>query len=356
MQNQRVNSHAEKQRRFLEIDGLRAVAISLVLLFHYEKEFFPRHGLFSFGWSGVDLFFVISGFVLYYQVKTRYRRDGKTSYLQYLQNRALRIVPAYYVSLLLTVLFFGREKLLSGTFLMHLGFLHIFDYDAGMSIQPLYWTLAVEVQFYLFLILMAPVLTEKHGMRWLLGLIGMTILYRLALPVFASPSSHTGLILGNILPGRIGEFSCGMIIARIFTERGELMNALRRPEIAGAIGILAFAVLAGCWLVWHTMGDSFLDFWLTNALFYPLVGTGYGLLFLSGMTIPLFKRILSWRIAVFAGTISYSIYLWHVFSLMLLNGLLGGIAGFLISALVTLVISTTSYYLIEKTFLKMKVS
>jgi peptidoglycan/LPS O-acetylase OafA/YrhL len=342
------------QKRLLEIDGLRAVAISLVVLFHYTKEFFPQHRFFSFGWSGVDLFFVISGFVLYYQVKKRYYKDGKTQYISYLRNRAIRIIPAYYVSVIATILFFGKDKFFTSIFPLHLSFLYIFDYDVAISVQPLYWTLAVEVQFYIFLILIAPLFTGKNGMKWFLSLIGFNVVYRLIFPLFYSASSNTGLVLGNILPGRISEFCYGMIIAKIFIERVELMDKMRRPLIAVSIVFLAVAIISVCWAVWLRIGDSVLDHQIVNTLYYPFLGMGYGLLFFLVVLIPILKRIASLKPVVFIGTISYSIYLWHVFALRLVGNLLTGAAGFLFTLIATIVISTVSYYFIERTFLKLK--
>jgi peptidoglycan/LPS O-acetylase OafA/YrhL len=253
------------------------------------------------------------------------------------------------------VLLFGRDKLFSKTFLLHLSFLHIFDSDVAMSIQPLYWTLAVEVQFYLFLILAAPLLTGESGMRWLLGLVAGNILYRLLIfPFFYSASSHTGLMLGNILPGRIGEFAYGMIIAKMFIERVSWIEYLKRPLIMGVTALMTVILVSGCWIVWLKMGDAFLDWWLTNALLYPAVGLGYGLLFVLVLTSPLMNRIMSMRCIVFTGTISYSIYLWHVFSLKIADNILTGTGGFLVSLITTLIISTFSYYFIEKTFLRLK--
>lgn len=341
-------------KRLLEIDGLRAVAISLVVLFHFTKEFFPQHRLFSFGWSGVDLFFVISGFVLYYQVKKRYYKDGKTQYLSYLRNRTLRIIPAYYVSLIATVLFFGRDKFFTSLFPLHLSFLYIFDYDVAISVQPLYWTLAVEVQFYIFLILIAHLFTGKNGMKWFLSLIGFNVVYRLIFPVFHSASSNTGLVLGSILPGRISEFCYGMIIAKIFIERAELIDRLKRPMFKVSIAFLTAIIISVCWAVWLRMGDSVLDCRLGNALYYPFVGMGYGLLFLLVLIIPSFNKVMSLKPVAFIGTISYSIYLWHVFALKLFSGISSGMARFLITLIATLVISAVSYYLIERTFLKLK--
>jgi len=342
------------RKRLDEIDGLRAIAISLVVLFHFTKEFFPGYRFFSFGWSGVDLFFVISGFVLYLQVKKKYYRDQKVHYLQYLRNRTLRIVPAYYASLIITVFLFGMDKFFSGTFLLHLAFLHIFDYDVAMSIQPLYWTLAVEVQFYVFLILASPLLTGGKGFGWLAVLIVANILYRLIFPFFCNASSHAGLMLGNILPGRSAEFSYGMIIAKVFLEKENLLGSLRRPLRSAVTGLLTALLIAGCWSVWLRMGDSLHDWWVTNTLFYPFVGLGYALLFVLVLTNPAINRIMSFRGFVFIGTISYSIYLWHMFTIMVLHGEWKGAGGFIIAVLITLVISSASYYFIERTFLKLK--
>jgi len=342
------------QKRLVEIDGLRALAISLVVLFHYTKEFFPQHRFFSFGWSGVDLFFVISGFVLYYQVKKRYYKDGKTQYISYLRNRSLRIIPAYYVSLIATILFFGKDKFFTPIFPLHLSFLYIFDYDVAISVQPLYWTLAVEVQFYIFLILIAPLFTGKNGMKWFLSLIGFNVVYRLIFPLFYSASSNTGLVLGNILPGRISEFCYGMIIAKVFIEKSELLNKLKRPMAALSIVILTVAIIFISWAVWLRIGDSVLDHRLINTLYYPFVGLGYGLFFLLVLIIPALKKVMSIKPVTFIGMISYSIYLWHVFALKLFGGISSGSAGFLITLIATIVISAVSYQFVERTFLKLK--
>lgn len=344
-----------ENRRLIEIDGLRAIAITLVVLFHYTKEFFPEHRLLSFGWAGVDLFFVISGFVLYYQVKRRYYRDGKAHYINYFRNRALRIIPAYYVSVIATILFFGRDKFLSLVFPLHLSFLYIFDYDIATSIQPLYWTLAVEVQFYIFLIIVAPLLVGKNGVRWLLFLIVINLVYRIVFPFWHSASSNNGLVLGNILPGRLSEFCYGMILAKIYLEKTELLNKLKKNLYILITAILSFICISVCWYIWLKLGDTVLDNKIANVIYYPSIGLGFGLFFLLAITSTRLNKILSLKPVTFIGIISYSIYLWHVFVLALIGDSIRGSTGFLVSIIATLVISTVSYYLIEKTFLKFKV-
>ncbi len=344
-----------QNRRLVEIDGLRAVAITLVVLFHYTKEFFPEQRLFSFGWSGVDLFFVISGFVLYYQVKRRYYKDSKTYYLDYFRNRALRIIPAYYVSVIATILFFGRDKFLSPIFPLHLSFLYIFDYNIATSVQPLYWTLAVEVQFYIFLIIVAPILTGKNGVKWLFSLIAVNLIYRMIFPFWHSASSNNGLVLGNILPGRLSEFCYGMILAKIYLEKTVLMNKLRKNLYIFITGILSFICISLCWYIWLKLGDAVLDNMIANIIYYPSIGLGFSLFFLLAITSRRLNKILSLKPVTFIGLISYSIYLWHVFILTLIGEAIRGVSGFLISIIATIVISTVSYYFIERTFLKFKV-
>ena len=96
------------------LDGLRALAILLVLFRHVVRPFWSTEsGLLPVGgwdlgipmmngWAGVDLFFVLSGFLITHQILGRYRRtDGRIAYGAYLGRRALRIVPAYYATLLI---------------------------------------------------------------------------------------------------------------------------------------------------------------------------------------------------------------------------------------------------------------
>jgi peptidoglycan/LPS O-acetylase OafA/YrhL len=183
----------------------------------------------------------------------------------------------------------------------------------------------------------------------------MNLIDRMLFPLFHNASSNTGLVLGNILPGRISEFCYGMIIARIYLEKTELMDRLRKNLNIIIIAILAFICIFICWSVWLKMGDSVLDHRLVNIIYYPLVGLGFGLFFLLAMISPWLKRIMSLKPVTFIGIISYSIYLWHVFALRLIGDVLTDAEGFVITLIATLVISAVSYYFIERTFLKFKV-
>jgi peptidoglycan/LPS O-acetylase OafA/YrhL len=348
--------------RIIEIDTFRAWAILSVLFFHYFKEFFPGGGsFFRFGWSGVDLFFVISGFVLYLQVIRSYARGGKTDYARYLRNRALRIIPVYYASLFATVLLFGRDKLFTPGFLMHLSFLHIFDYKVAMSIQPLYWTLGVEAQFYLFLIVAAGIFSGRSGCVSLAVITALSLIYRYAVSA-AFGFTDRGVLLMIQLPGRFPEFCCGIFLAKLYLGedlwermRGR-MGRLGPLFLAG--GIL-YIVLARLWL---SGGDEIFNDVLISTVFHPLVGLSFSLMMLPLMALPeKMTSLMRLKPLVFVGLISYSIYVWHMFIIMFLNryadlkdaAMRAGLK-MLLALAATLVFSTLSYYLIERTFLRLK--
>ncbi len=180
------------------------------------------------------------------------------------------------------------------------------------------------------------------------------MIYRIVFPFWHSASSNNGLVLGNILPGRLSEFCYGIILAKIYLEKAELMNKLKKNLYILITAILSFICISGCWYIWLKLGDAVLDNMIANVIYYPCIGLGFGLFFLLTITSPYLNKILSLKPITFIGLISYSIYLWHVFIIALIGSSIRGASGFLISIIATLVISTVSYYFIERTFLKFK--
>ena len=344
--------------RITEIDAFRAWAVLSVLLFHYAKEFYPgQESFFLFGWSGVDLFFVISGFVMYFQVKRKYVTEEKIFYRKYFRNRFLRIAPAFYVSLLAEVIFLHRDKLFSKEFFMHLSFTHIFSYDVAFSIQPIYWTLAVEVQFYLFLILTARLMSGEKALPFLLVLMVLSMSYRFVVSGIYG-FSHTGVLLINQLPGRMPQFISGIFLAMIYMREDLRVLIKKRQSYIFVSGIIIYVA---CGLHWLRGGDGIFDNVFTETIYHPLLGISFAMV----MTVILskegtLKNTLRFKPLVFAGLISYSIYLWHFFLLEVIRftGMVNtGIPSpvILVGAIIAVFgISTLSYYCIEKQFLKLR--
>ncbi len=344
-----------------EIDTFRACAIALVAGFHYCKAFFPGAASpILFGWTGVDLFFVISGFVLFLQFKRRYLRRGTVHYRTYFRNRFLRIAPAFYAALLAEVLVFHPVALLSIPVLCHLTFTHMATYDIAYSIMPIYWTLAVEAEFYVFLIVFGRIFLDSRGYVMLFVITALSVAYRYVVSA-GFGFTHTGILLINHLPGRFAEFCCGIALAKLYlhSSRWEALTTgwLRKACLAAA-GIIIYAWCAHLWL---KGGDPIFNNVLVSTVFHPLVGLAFTLIMLPLMSISgRMKALLRLRPIVFLGLISYSLYLWHMFVLRILMGSsafmsLPG-AGLRFSAALGLALlwAAASYFLIERTFLRFK--
>lgn len=145
------------QRRLTELDGLRGVAALVVVVFHYIYQYNDIYGhefsvseLFRFGYYGVHLFFIISGFVIYWTIV----RSDKP--LDFIWSRFSRLYPVYWMALtitFLTVLAFslpGRERELQ-TVLMNYTMFH--EYFGYAHVDGVYWTLTLELAFYFWILL-----------------------------------------------------------------------------------------------------------------------------------------------------------------------------------------------------------
>lgn len=164
------------------IDALRTVAIVLVLLFHFNIP-----GL-RFGWVGVDLFFVLSGFLIGGAIIRQLQRDKPFSFAEFYVQRALRILPLYYATILFCVVTFAlpRGSSIWPDILVPLTFLqtaapYYFGLQFNQALGPQgTWSLAIEAQFYII----APILmltAHKLNPRW--GVISLCVIAIASAPI-----------------------------------------------------------------------------------------------------------------------------------------------------------------------------
>ncbi len=147
-----------KKDRYAFIDNLRAVAIILVVLFHYtyhyDSEYLLRSDNWSleiakFGWSGVDIFFIVSGYCIGMTIiKTK-------NFIEFVVRRIARLYPAYLICGLLTLVFYYYFELPGREVGWFTGFMNLIfaNFIPGMNfkyIDGIYWALMVELKFYLF--------------------------------------------------------------------------------------------------------------------------------------------------------------------------------------------------------------
>jgi peptidoglycan/LPS O-acetylase OafA/YrhL len=287
-----------------DIDGLRAVAVLAVVFFH------GRLPGFSGGFVGVDVFFVISGFLITGLIAEDCRR-GRFSFLTFYFRRVRRILPAllciYFASTALAALLmlpsdmaeFGRSLLSSAAFVSNHFFFHLADYFGGLSEQkPLLhtWSLSIEEQFYL---VWPPlfVMVARWRTRWLPYCVG--IAGALSLLASATMVSHHKEAAFFLAPLRAWELLLGAALAIL----------PRQPAISGRSAQISAGVGLSLIIASIVLLDESQPF--PGLLALPAC-LGTAMLILVGThAAPLVTRVLSLRPAVAVGLISYSLYLWH---------------------------------------------
>jgi peptidoglycan/LPS O-acetylase OafA/YrhL len=291
-----------------DIEGLRAVAVILVILYHYQ---FP--GI-TGGFIGVDVFFVISGFVIT-QLLTRSMQEQSFRFRDFYARRIRRLVPVFLLVSTATFLMispfyldddyyiFAKSWLASLVGLSnHYYFSELSQYFApeAQSLSLLHtWSLAVEEQFYLLWPAILY-LAFRYG-RGRDALWPFVLLWLAAFALSVSLTYTHKAAAYYLLPARVFELMLGAGLA-LFAARLPAFNrqVAQALSLSGLMLIVATALLI----------DSSSHFPGYNAL-WPTLGAG--MILLAGLqhTNTWVAQLLSTRILVFLGAISYSLYLWH---------------------------------------------
>lgn len=226
---------------FETIDVLRGFAALSVVVYHVIEHFgwtaFPSSGpllWFRAGWMGVDLFFVISGFVIGLSAFSEIDRSGPWGFQgAFFSRRVARIVPLHYLTILVFVVFISPEILFSNFWVnltSHLLFVHNLNLNLHGAINGSNWSLATEMQFYVLMLLVAP--WVRIGRWWAIAIIfiGVAWSWRYGVILFVQPSAQLGpfpvFIAATQLPGMLDEFVAGLLLARLVrSKHGEkLLN------------------------------------------------------------------------------------------------------------------------------------
>ncbi|HEX4303115.1 MAG TPA: acyltransferase family protein [Rhizomicrobium sp.] len=287
-----------------DIDGLRALAVLPALFFHYRVPGF------SGGFVGIEIFFVISGYLIT-QLLTGEMRAGRFSIAAFYERRVRRIFPALFVVLFVVslagavILFpgalrtMGENVVAVALFAANFAFLDQTSYfDQSASLNPLLhtWSLAVEEQFY---IVYPAVLYLVHR-TWparLTAVIGALALLSFLLTIYLA---HAHPAAAFYLPfTRAWELLLGALVALGALPK---LNARWLREVLAALG---FAMIAGT-IVFLPSNIPF----LAATLIVTCLGTVL-IIWADEAGMTMIGHGLSWRPVVFVGIISYSLYLWH---------------------------------------------
>jgi len=302
--------------RVSELDGLRGIAILLVLLFHFTPASGVLHPLahvFQVGWIGVDLFFVLSGYLI-----TGILLDsaGRPHYYRnFIVRRSLRIFPLYYACLLLYgYLTFFPSPVRWGEFvgagdarwyLFYVGNVWAFLRNAwpGAAILTPLWSLQVEEQFYWSYPFLVRAVRRKTLAAILLASVVAALVVRIIL-AFAMPANAVGAYV--LMPCRMDALAMGGLVA---IAAREAPGWLKHPWIGRLTLLCAAIFVAVCLFVSETPWSRAMRTFGYSAIDLAFTGV---LILLIGRRQPLLLRICRWRWLVWLGIISYGLYLLHV--------------------------------------------
>ncbi len=329
-----------------EIDGLRAVAVFSVIFYHssvliFEKKFLPG------GFIGVDIFFVISGYLITKLISNEYKNTKKFSFLNFYSRRIRRILPALLFVIIATFPFIyfktppifiidylksiiSINLFVSNIFFWKLGF--GYDQLQNVQFQPFLhaWTLSLEEQFYLIFPIIYFFIFKKFN-KYLLIVIAIGFLLSLLLSDYAS-YAHSAINF-YVLPTRAWEFLAGSIIFLLEPKKKSFSKPLSSFFIS--VGVI-FIIIS----IFYFDDKMYLPSILS---LIPVLGTFFIIYFKHDENY--FIKILQSKLSTSIGKISYSLYLWHFPIFIIYPDL-----NFIFQIIIIFFLSIFSYFLIEQNF------
>lgn len=334
-----------------EIDGLRAVAVIAVVLYHAEF-IFREATLFTGGFIGVDIFFVISGYLITSLI-LKDLREGDFSFLRFYERRVRRILPALFLVMLVSIPFAWRLLLpvamddYAGSILSSLAFGSNFWFVQGegywaepSALKPFLhtWSLSVEEQFY---VVFPPLLLFlwRFSRDHLLSVFSIGIVLSLCVAEFAFDDYREFTFY--LLPARAWELLAGAFLAKLEIDRGR----------GAPSGFFLLMPLLGVILIVYSI--IYFDSETKHPSLFTLIPILGTMLFIwFSRKGELITDLFGSRAFVGIGLISYSLYLWHfpIFAFARIENGIPSSANKLLWILVSLGLSIITYYLVERPF------
>ena len=368
-----LGDHAIKQsvdfrEQFNRIDILRGIAATLVMLYHVvvisNFASFPSQGPFQVirnGWMGVDLFFVISGFVITLSLSRENLDSPRESRIRFLTRRWFRIAPLYYFTIAIFIAFLQPHLLFlsAKSILAHLGshlvFMHnLLPQTHGSVVGP-NWTVALEMQFYVLMAILFTKIFRKNPLKIIFLMVISSWLWRFGTTLILKPGEsnpNNQSIFSNFLPGTLDEFSVGILIATLWiksSKQNSFLYAIFNKNYRNFISHLCLFVLTFSFSLFLLKN---VNYWASSIMivgFKSLLALSFGFLLLATITLPTRSVLLELPLK-YLGKISYGIYLWHIIVLStMLDRLpwLGGYKLIFVVSGVTITLAILSYHLME---------
>ncbi len=336
-----------------EIDGLRAVAVLSVIFYHAKITIFG-HLPFKGGFVGVDIFFVISGYLITSIILKEIAITGVFSFSQFYQRRIRRILPVLLLVMIITIPFAWvyllpislidfSESILFSIFFSSNFYFNFSGQEYGAEsglLKPFLhtWSLSVEEQYYIIFPIIL-FLTFKYVQKYLLHVLILGFLISLVLAEWASRSYPYSSFY--LIHTRIWELLAGSILSYFEFSLGHRNKNNILKKILPKIGFFLIIITV-----------IFFKLYFRHPSLYTLIPVlGVCLIIWFADKDEIITRVLSTKIFVWIGLISYSLYLWHYPVLVFSNIIEFTQESFskkILIGIIILTLSIFSYYFIEK--------
>jgi peptidoglycan/LPS O-acetylase OafA/YrhL len=331
-----------------EIDGLRAFAVVAIIIYHAQITILD-HKLLKGGYFGVDIFFVISGYLITSIILKELFETNSFSFKYFYERRIRRILPTLLLVISISLPFawiyllptnfidYSKSIIFSLTFISNIYFLYSLNdyFSLSAFLRPFLhtWSLSIEEQFYILLPI-SLFIAFKYFKKYLFILLVLT---------FAITLQYSNLMTETKLNysfwnmhTRIWELLAGSVLAHLEIQLGHRSKNKILNTVFASTGLI---LIIYCII--------FFDNKISHPSFYTLILiTGTCLIIWFCNKNELITRILSWKLFVGTGLISYSLYLWH-YPIFFFNGIVFNYNKILIIIL-TIIVSIISYFFIEK--------
>ncbi len=336
------------------LEVLRGIAAVSVMLFHcigllpWDVSGTPLV-VFGAGWTGVDLFFVISGYVIAAAVLRQ--MDSPRYAANFWRSRLARILPLYYLTsivFLAAVSSAALEKNAAFQLLSHVFLVHNLFQGTAFSINGVSWSLGVEMQLYVIAFFVVPLAARASRKTLVVGylmLFGAVLAYRLTAWHWLRNAAPADIAISHALsqvPALIDSFALGGLVRLLGAPRPSGARSL-------SLAVLALVLFVVIYIIYDANAANYWTSLPMAVLFRSLVALFAAIALLAALSSPAHAPA-SWRPMLKLGKISYGIYLWHLIVLFLAQRYLpfGGTAAVLVIVVLTLALAELSLIAVEQ--------
>lgn len=314
---------SKKTKYLPSIDSLRAIAVIAVIIYHIDANYLPG------GFLGVDLFFVLSGYLISSLIIKEYKSTGTVNLYNFYVRRARRLLPAVYfmITVVLIIITLFNGVLLKKSYLDALfGYIyssnwwyifHKLDYFDSFGSQSPFkhlWSLAIEEQFYMFFPLIFLIFNRKSKSNNSNSKLNKNFIFVVLSLILVSLIAHILLFdINNInriyfgTDTRAFSLLVGVVGAILYPmDRLSERTTKKDNMIYSIVSLVSILVLIGIMI-----NTSEYNTWLYRGGFLLVAIIGLIIIISSGRQYTFMSKLLSFKPFVFIGKISYSLYLWH---------------------------------------------